>query len=314
MEILTYGATGVQGGAVARHLAGTGHSIHALLREPEKLGALAESGVRAVGGDIGDRESIEAATRGMDRVVFHLPLAFDRETGLRWARNVLESAKAAGVELVIFNTGSIVPAEPTQYLHLDLKRQIIEMADEIGQPMITLRPRLYYEVLGEPWVVGGIMEQSTLAYPLPADFRVSWCTVEDVGAFAAACLDRPDLAGAGIEVGGPAALTGPELADSFERALGRDIGYYPLVVSDFERGLQQNFGPEVGTVIAESFYHFETLGPEGMAIPNAVATAEEFGVTLTSLDAWIGARFRGDTTEGSDSDAPQSTSAEGSGR
>lgn len=294
MEILTYGATGVQGGAMARRLAGTGHSVHALLREPEKLGALADRGIHAVGGDIGNRESVEAASRGMDRVVFNLPLVFDRETGLRWARNVLESAKAADVELVIFNTGSIVPPWPTEYLHLDLKRQIIDIADEIGQPMISLRPRLYYEVLGEPWVAGAILEQSTLAYPLPADFRVSWCTVEDVGAVAATCLDRPDLAGTGIEVGGPAALTGSDLADSFTRALGREIGYYPLQVSDFEKGLQQNFGPEVGTVIAESFYYFETLGPEGMVIPETVATADGLGVTLTSLDDWIGSRSWGD--------------------
>lgn len=290
MKVLTYGATGVQGGAAARQLAKTGHEIFALVREPEKLGDLADLGVTAVQGDAEDRASVEAATAGMDRVVYHLPLVFDRDTGLRMARNVLEAAKAAGVRLVIFNTGSIVPGEPTEYLHLDLKRQIIDMAEEIGQPMISLRPRLYFEVLGEPWVKGGLVEQSTLAYPLPADHRTSWCTVDDVGAVAAACLERPDLAGAAIEVGGPDALNGTDLADVFGRAMGKQINYYPLAVADFEKGLQQNFGDAVGTVIAESFYHFESIGPDGMAIPDAKATAADLGVTLTSLDDWIAQR------------------------
>lgn len=290
LKVLTYGATGVQGGAAARQLAASGHEIYALLRQPESLGALADVGVRAVQGDADDRASLDAATRGMDRVVFHLPLVFDRETGLRWARNVLESAKAADVELVIFNTGSIVPTGVTPYLHLDLKRQIVEMAAEIGQPMISLHPRLYFEVLGEPWVKGALVEQSTLAYPMPAGDRTSWCTVDDVGAFAAACLERPDLAGSAIQVGGPEALDGADLAAAFSKALGREIAYYPLAVSDFEQGLQQNFGDAVGTVIAESFFYFESVGPDGMAIPDAAVTAEHLGVTLTSLDDWIAAR------------------------
>lgn len=290
LKVLTYGATGVQGGAAARQLAATGHQITALLRQPESLGELAELGVLAVRGDADDRASLDAASRGMDRVVFHLPLVFDRDTGLRWARNILESAKAAGVELVIFNTGSIVPDGPTPYLHLDLKRQIIEMAQEIGQPMVSLHPRLYFEVLGEPWVKTAIVEQSTLAYPMPAGDRTNWCTVEDVGAFAAACLERPDLAGAAIQVGGPEALDGADLAAAFTKALGREIAYYPLAVSDFEKGLQQNFGDAVGTVIAESFSYFESVGPDGMAIPDAAATAAGLGVRLTSLDDWIASR------------------------
>ncbi|WP_396655614.1 SDR family oxidoreductase [Microbacterium sp.] len=290
MRVLTYGATGVQGGAAARQLAKTDHEIVALLREPEQLGSLADLGIVAVGGDAEDRASLDAATAGADRVVFHLPLVFDRETGVRMARNVLEASQAAGVGLVIFNTGSIVPSEPSPYLHLDLKRQIVDMAEEIGQPMISLRPRLYYEVLGEPWVKSGLVEQSTLAYPLPADHKTSWCTVEDVGAVAAACLERPDLAGAAIEVGGPDALSGTDLADAFGRATGRQINYYPLAVADFEKGLQQNFGDAVGTVIAESFYHFEDIGPDGMVIPDAAATAADLGVTLTSIDDWIAQR------------------------
>lgn len=288
MRILTYGATGVQGGAVARRLSASGHQTRALVRDPAKLGPL--PGVQAVAGDIGDRASVEAATAGVDRVIFNLPLVFDRETGLGFARNVLEAARGAGVGLVVFNTGSIVPPQATGYLHLDLKREIEAMALALGQPMVSLRPRLYYEVLGEPWVAAGIRANATLAYPLPAEHRASWSTVEDVAAFAVAFLDRPDLAGSTIEVGGPEAFSGADLAAVFSRVLARPIRYHPIPVPAFEQNLQQNFGPAVGTVIAESFQHFESLGPEGLVIPDAAKTAAGLGVTLTTLEDWIRAR------------------------
>ena len=288
MRILTYGATGVQGGAVARRLSASGHQIRALVRDPAKLGPL--PGVQAVAGDIGDRASVEAATAGVDRVIFNLPLVFDRETGLAHARNVLEAARGAGVGLVVFNTGSIVPLQTTGYLHLDLKREIEAMARALGQPMVSLRPRLYYEVLGEPWVAAGIRTNGTLAYPLPADYRASWSSVDDVAATAVACLDRPDLAGTALEVGGPEALSGGDLAAVFSKVLGRPIHYYPIPVAAFEQNLKQNFGPAVGTVIAESFHHFESLGPEGLVIPDAAKTAAGLGLRLTTLEDWIRSR------------------------
>lgn len=141
--------------------------------------------------------------------------------------------------------------------------------------------------MAAPWVSGGLLATGMLAYPLPAHHRASWCTVEDVAALAIAALERPDLAGSAFEVGGPRPLSGTDLADAFSRAWGRPIRYHAIPVAEFEAGLQQGLGDHVGTVIAESFHYFERIGPDGLAVDDAAATAETLGVTLTSLEQWI---------------------------
>lgn len=119
------------------------HAVRALVRDPERAKGLAEAGVELVAGDMGDRETIAAATEGVDAVFFHLPLVFERDTGRTYARNVLDAARRADVEVLVFNSGSVVPTHDTGHLHLDLKRDIEAYCAEVGLPVIVLRPRLY---------------------------------------------------------------------------------------------------------------------------------------------------------------------------
>ncbi len=64
---LVTGATGRQGGAVARHLLERGHWVRALTRDPKKPAAraLAEMGAEVVGGDLDDSPSVERALEGV---------------------------------------------------------------------------------------------------------------------------------------------------------------------------------------------------------------------------------------------------------
>ena len=66
-KILVTGATGQQGGAVARELLSRGYSIRAMTRNPEKEKAreLAKLGAEIVRADLNDPASLERATRGV---------------------------------------------------------------------------------------------------------------------------------------------------------------------------------------------------------------------------------------------------------
>jgi uncharacterized protein YbjT (DUF2867 family) len=61
--VLVIGATGQQGGAVARHLMATGFGVRALARDLQKPRArtLAEGGIELVQGDLDDHASVERA-------------------------------------------------------------------------------------------------------------------------------------------------------------------------------------------------------------------------------------------------------------
>jgi len=65
--ILVVGATGAQGGSVARHLLARGHfRIRCLTRHPdsEKARMLGQAGAEIVQGDLEDAGSIRAALKG----------------------------------------------------------------------------------------------------------------------------------------------------------------------------------------------------------------------------------------------------------
>src|SRR2546425_3585973 len=64
--VLVTGATGQQGGAVARQLLSRGHKVRALTRKPqgEAAKALAGLGAEVVPGDLDDVGSVEKALRG----------------------------------------------------------------------------------------------------------------------------------------------------------------------------------------------------------------------------------------------------------
>ena len=64
--IVVAGATGKQGGAVARSLLDRGFCVRALTRNPQKpeAQALADQGAEVVQGDMEDRSSMERALEG----------------------------------------------------------------------------------------------------------------------------------------------------------------------------------------------------------------------------------------------------------
>src|SRR5437879_12507908 len=70
MNVLVTGATGKQGGHVARLLLKRGHSVQAFTRKADSPAAreLAKLGAEIVTGDLGERASVERAVEGVDRI------------------------------------------------------------------------------------------------------------------------------------------------------------------------------------------------------------------------------------------------------
>jgi nucleoside-diphosphate-sugar epimerase len=109
MRVLVTGATGFTGGHLARALAARGYEVVALVRDPGRASALAESGVSLATGDVRDRVAVEKAAAGAD-VIYHIAAIY-RQAGLRdeayrdvnagAVRTVIESAAAAGVRRVV---------------------------------------------------------------------------------------------------------------------------------------------------------------------------------------------------------------------
>jgi hypothetical protein len=109
--IAVVGATGVQGGGLARAILadpGSGFSVRAITRDPNKdnAKALAAKGAEVVSANLDDVESLKKAFAGAYGVyaVTNFWEHFSGEKEKTQAKNVADAAKAAGVKHVIWST------------------------------------------------------------------------------------------------------------------------------------------------------------------------------------------------------------------
>jgi uncharacterized protein YbjT (DUF2867 family) len=238
--VLVVGATGKQGGAVARSLLDRGFQVRALTRDPHKpeAQALVEQGAEVVQGDMDDRSAMDRALEGAYGV-FSMQnfweTGYDRE--VQQGKTVADAAKAAGVEHLVYSSVGSAHRQ-TGIPHFESKAEVEEHVREIGLPYTILRPVFFmqnWEMMRE-MVLGG-----TLAQPLDPDKPFQQVAVEDVGAFAAIAFENPDRwIGREVDLAGDE-QTMPEIAETFGHVIGREVSYYQVPWDQFEEQMGEEF-------------------------------------------------------------------------
>ncbi|MBB2909392.1 uncharacterized protein YbjT (DUF2867 family) [Streptosporangium becharense] len=285
---LVIGATGAQGGAVARLLAARGHETRGLIRSREAAGRLPE-GVEPVVGDLGDSAGLKAAFAGVTHASVLLPMVYESETSASYVRNVADAALAAGVERLVFNTGNRVPEAVTGVAAFETRRTAAEALLASGVPTVVLRPPVYLDNLCAPWAAGPIVHDGVLSYPLPAETPVAWLGHADLAAATAAALTRDGLAGAVLDIGGGDVVTGPELAAALGAGLGRRVEYVAQDPAEFEAGLAYAIGASPATEVAAAYRWVAESGP-ALYGGGPAEVEERLGIRLTPLRDWIAAQ------------------------
>ena len=239
-SILVCGATGSQGGAVARSLLERGFRVRALTRDPHKpeARALAEQGAEVAQGDMDDRPSVDRALEGaygVFSVQNFWEAGYDRE--LRQGKTVADAASAAGVEHFVYSSVGSAHRR-TGIAHFDSKREVEEHVRGLGLPHTVLRPVFFmqnWEMMREP-ILGG-----TLPQPLDPGKPFQQVAVEDIGAFAAMAFEHPEeWIGREVEIAGDE-RTMPEIAEAFGRVAGREVGYYQVPWEQFEEQMGEEY-------------------------------------------------------------------------
>lgn len=290
-KYLVVGASGFQGGTVARLLADQGHSVCGLVRQPaDGRPAAAISGMTPVVGDLGSAADVRRAFEGITHASVALPLVYDTDTVLGYARNVAEAARAAGVRQLVYNTNTRIPADTAPYAVFETRRAATDVLRGSGVPMVVLSPPVYLDNLFSPWTGPALVNDGVLAYPLPVQSRVGWLSHTDLATATVAALGRPDLAGRTINLSGAEAVTGNELAAAFTKTLGREVTYLPLKAADFQAGLAQAFGPETAAGVAGLYHYTATEAGADLLDGDPAEVERELGIKLTPLTRWIAAQ------------------------
>lgn len=229
--ILVIGATGAQGGSVARHLlSSSDFSVRCLTRDPgsEKAQALARAGAEVFKGDLENPESLDAALKGCYGVfgVTNFWEHFDKE--YQQGKNLVDAVERAGVEHFVFSTlpyvNKITKGE-LEVPHFDIKGQLEEYTRSFGINATFVHVAFYYEnflSFSPPQDQG----DGTFAFSFPqGDTPLAAVAVEDLGGVVKAIFERPsDFKGRIVGVVGDD-LPPASYADTMTRILGKKVVY-----------------------------------------------------------------------------------------
>lgn len=222
--VLVTGATGKQGGAVARHLAGAGWFVRGMTRKPDSdaARALEDLGVEIVQADLDDPASLDRALSGVWGV-FSVQSAAEAgpEKEVQEGNRLAQMARDKGVECFVYT--SVGSADKnTGIPHFDSKWQIEQTVRALKWANYTiLRPVFFMENLLSPRVLQG----DTLVVPLAPTTSLQMIAVDDIGKFGAMAFERPDeMNRAQIDIAGDQA-TMPQVALTLSEVLGRRITF-----------------------------------------------------------------------------------------
>ncbi|MES1209114.1 MAG: NmrA/HSCARG family protein, partial [Pseudomonadota bacterium] len=227
------GATGKQGGAVARQLIGKGHYVRALTRDASKPAAqsLAALGAELAVGNLDDRASIDRAMEGVD-AVFAVATPFEEGTTAETQQgiNVADAAIAAGVQLVYSSVGNA--DRQTGIPHFDSKFAVEQHIRARGSSATILAPVYFMENLD---FIRAQLRDGVYASALNPERKLGQIAVSDIAAVAVAVFeDGAAHAGKRYDLGSEE-LSGNQSIDVLSRVTGRPLKYYQLS-TDVVRG------------------------------------------------------------------------------
>ena len=235
--VVVMGATGRQGGAVARCLLADGWRVRGVTRSPTGDAAreLAASGVEMVQADMADPDSIRRACEGAYGVFsVQNPMISGEEGEVLQGRNVADEAAAAGVSHLVY--GSAGPGTPgTGVASWDSKVEVAEHTRSLGLPLTVLRPMAFMELMTDRDLYPAVAAWHLMPKLVGEQRPITWLSAEDVGAIAARAFREPES-----YVGADLALaadlrTIAECRAIWQRETGRSPRRFPMPAWLFER-------------------------------------------------------------------------------
>lgn len=233
MHIFVTGATGQQGGAVARQLVERGHRVKGMTRDPASPAAreLEEEGIQVVRGDFDDPASIQAAAEGTDAAfVMGTPYEKGPDAEIQQGIAAIDAVAAAGVKHIVYS--SVADADSgTGIPHFESKARIEEHLRHVGVPYTIVAPVFFRENLKADWITGAL-KQGKFMFALPPDRALQTVEVREIGAVVADAFEAPErFAGQRINLASDES-TPTQMAQAIAAASGTAIDPVPVSPAD----------------------------------------------------------------------------------
>jgi uncharacterized protein YbjT (DUF2867 family) len=241
LSVLVSGATGQQGGALARILLGRGHRVRAFVRRPDSFEAeeLERLGAELAEGDFEEPSSIESAARGTDALfIVATPFEAGMEAETRHGIAAVDAAKAAGVEHLVYS--SVADADKdTGIPHFDSKREVEKHIEGLGIPYTIVAPVYFMDNLLAPWTLPQLKE-GRFPMALPSSRPLQQIALSDIASFTALVLEnRKEFLDRRVDIASDE-LAGEEVAEILTRITGHEIHYVELPLEQVRQAMGED--------------------------------------------------------------------------
>lgn len=300
--IAVFGATGAQGGGLARAILQDPNSefaVRAITRNAgsEKARELAAAGAEIAEADEDDLESLKQALQGAYGAycVTFFWAHFSPAKEFAEAGNLAQACKAAGVQHVIWSTledsrqyiplfDDRMPTLQEEYKvpHFDAKGAANQHFLDAGLPVTFLLTSFYWENL----IYFGMGPKKnedgnlTISFPM-GDKKLAGIAAEDIGKCAYGIFKKgPELIGKTVGIAGEL-LTCRQMADALSKNLGQEVTYNEISPEVY-RNLGFPGADDLGNMFL--FYRdFEDVFEKS----RSVKLARELNPELQSFEQWL---------------------------
>ena len=304
--ITVFGATGAQGGGLARAILEDrdgGFAVRAVTRhvDSDKARALSAAGAEVVAADLDDEASLVRAMQGAHGAfcVTNYWEHFSPGKELAQARNLAQAAKAAGIAHAIWSTledtrqrvplsDDRMPTLMERYKvpHLDTKGEADAFFREAGVPTTFLRTSFYWDNLIHFGMAPKPGADGVLEFVLPMDdAKLPGIAAEDIGRCAYGIFKAGDeFIGRTVGIAGEH-LSGAEMAAAMARAFGRDVRHASVSPAQYRA-----FGFPGADDLGNMFQYKRDFESDFRA-PRDVEASRRLNPRLQSFAQWLQANL-----------------------
>lgn len=227
--IVVCGATGRQGGAVARQLQSDGWRVKAVTRNPNSLAAkaLKAVGIEPVQADLGDVVSLQRAFQGASGV-FGVTDFWEHghDAELSMGRNLIAAVSACDIGHFVFSSvGATERTEGLGITHFDAKRTLEREILNSGLNATILKPVTFMDNMIGPRFRSNICKKGKFQFGFNKQHEFQMIAMRDLGIFASLAFKKhPALYQKSTELASDV-LTMEDFSKKLSRAVGRPVRY-----------------------------------------------------------------------------------------
>lgn len=222
---LIVGASGTVGTRVARRLLSRGDVVRAVSRDISRLEALRRLGAIPIHGDLRSVDWMPPALDGVRSLILTshglVPPTRDNHPGLTddiGNRQIIDAARQAGVEHVVFISAASVAGQPT--LFTTVKYGVEKYLKSTGVGYSVIRPTVFIETHALLLLAEPLRATGSVRFFGSGTASLNWISADDVAEYVIRTVDagprnRTDV------IGGPDNLSRRDVLEMIEQAVGR---------------------------------------------------------------------------------------------